>query len=159
MGNPMRERRRSAAMCLHDRPVAPVRLRFPRADVIRHTACQPAGHSVDCGRRAPKRVRDGSGGRQVGHVSGDPLLRPGLLLTAKRSRDHRTVHSRPGRQSRLGQSPRRQPPHERRRKQSSVSKRDSPGNEINAQNRTEATRGHDAAPDVSEQPRTPRDTK
>jgi hypothetical protein len=52
------------------------------------------------------------------------------LLTAKRRRAQRAVHSRPGRQSRLGQSRRRQPPHERRRKQSSVSKRDSPGNEI-----------------------------
>src|SRR5664279_3015907 len=59
--NVIRERRRSAAMSLHDRPVAAVRWRFPRADVIRHTACLPAGHIVDCGRCAPTRVRDGSG--------------------------------------------------------------------------------------------------
>ena len=37
-GNPMRERRRSAAMSLHDRPVAPVRLRFPIEPRGRHTA-------------------------------------------------------------------------------------------------------------------------
>jgi hypothetical protein len=73
--NPMRERRRSAAMSLHDRPVAPVRLRFPRADVTRHTPCQPAGHSIDCGRRAPKRVHDGSG------ASGWPRERRPLVTT------------------------------------------------------------------------------
>jgi hypothetical protein len=32
---------------LHDRPVAPVRLRFPRARVLRHTSSQPAGRFVD----------------------------------------------------------------------------------------------------------------
>jgi hypothetical protein len=43
LAEPLRERRRSAAMSLRDRPVAPVRYDArERTDVIRRSACQPA---------------------------------------------------------------------------------------------------------------------